>query len=156
MAEKAVGDMRLVMVGTRGWKMESIFAELSSLGSLADRVIVTGFVPDEDLAPIYSHASMFVYPSLLEGFGLPPLEAMQCGVPVITSNTSSLPEVVADAGIMVPPSDADALCQAMTNLYQDSELHDRLASKALERAATFSWGRCADETVAAYRAALRT
>ncbi len=153
-AEGQAGDMRLVMVGTRGWKMESIFQELEKLGSVSDRVVVTGFVPDEDLAPIYSHASMFVYPSLLEGFGLPPLEAMQCGVPVITSNTSSLPEVVGDAGIMVSPTDADALCQAMATLHQDRELHDRLANRARQRAATFSWARCAAETVAAYRLAL--
>ncbi len=153
-ADRKIGDTRLVMVGTRGWKMESIFSELEKLGALGDRVIVTGFVPDEDLAPIYSHAFMFVYPSLLEGFGLPPLEAMQCGVPVITSNTSSLPEVVGDAGIMVPPTDADALCEAMARLFQDRELRDRLASRSRERAATFSWARCAAETVAAYRAAL--
>ena len=153
-ANQQIGDMRLVMVGTRGWKMESIFAELEKLGPLSERVIVTGFVPDEDLAPIYSHAAMFVYPSLLEGFGLPPLEAMQCGVPVITSNTSSLPEVVGDAGIMVPPTDMDALCQAMATLFQDRALRDRLALRSRERAATFSWARCAAETVDAYRAAL--
>jgi glycosyltransferase involved in cell wall biosynthesis len=155
-ASHQVGDMRLVMVGTKGWKMESIFAELEKLGHLSDRVIVTGFVADEDLAPIYSHASMFVYPSLLEGFGLPPLEAMQCGVPVITSNTSSLPEVVGDAGIMVDPMDKDALCQAMAALFQDRELRDRLALRSRERAATFSWARCAAETVEAYRASLST
>jgi len=149
-----VGDMRLVLVGTRGWKMESIFEELDRLGALRERVVVTGFVPDEDLAPIYSHASMFVYPSLLEGFGLPPLEAMQCGVPVITSNTSSLPEVVGDAGLMVSPTDADALCQAMATLFQDTELRRDLARRARERAATFSWGRCASETLQAYRRAL--
>ena len=153
-AEGRVGDMRLVMVGTRGWKMESIFQELQKMGPLGERVIVTGFVPDEDLAPIYSHALMFVYPSLLEGFGLPPLEAMQCGVPVITSNTSSLPEVVGDAGIMVSPTDADALCQAMARLFQDRELRDRMAGLARERASTFSWARCASETVAAYRSAM--
>jgi glycosyltransferase involved in cell wall biosynthesis len=153
-AEGQIGDMRLVMVGTRGWKMESIFAELERLGDLRERVIVTGFVPDGDLAPIYSHAAMFVYPSLLEGFGLPPLEAMQCGVPVITSNTSSLPEVVGDAGIQVVPNDADALCQAMIRLFDDQEEHDRLAACSLRRAAGFSWARCAEETVAAYRAAL--
>jgi len=155
-AEKKVGDLRLVMVGTKGWKMESIFAEIDRLGSLSDRVVVTGFVPDEDLAPIYSHAAMFAYPSLLEGFGLPPLEAMQCGVPVITSNTSSLPEVVGDAGIQVDPNDADALCHAMTRLFDDQEEHDRLAASSLRRAAMFSWSRCAGETVAAYRAALNS
>jgi glycosyltransferase involved in cell wall biosynthesis len=154
--EKKVGDLRLVMVGTKGWKMKSIFAEIDRLGSLSDRVVVTGFVPDEDLAPIYSHAAMFVYPSLLEGFGLPPLEAMQCGVPVITSNTSSLPEVVGDAGIQLDPNDAHALCHAMTRLFDDQEEHDRLAARSLRRAARFSWARCAEETIAAYRAALNS
>jgi glycosyltransferase involved in cell wall biosynthesis len=153
-AEKKIGDLRLVMVGTKGWKMESIFAEIDRLGELGDRVVVTGFVPDEDLAPIYSHATMFVYPSLLEGFGLPPLEAMQCGIPVITSNTSSLPEVVGDAGIQVDPNDVDALCAAMATLFENREEHDRLAVCSVARAATFSWARCAEETVAAYRAAL--
>ena len=153
-AEGQVDDLRLVMVGTRGWKMESIFQELDRMGSLAERVIVTGFVPDEELASIYSHASMFVYPSLLEGFGLPPLEAMQCGVPVITSNTSSLPEVVGDAGITVSPTDADALCQAMATVFRDTELRQDLARRARERAATFSWARCASETLQAYRRAL--
>jgi glycosyltransferase involved in cell wall biosynthesis len=152
-AEGRIGDMRLVMVGTRGWKMESIFSELDRLGDLRERVVVTGFVPDGDLAPIYSHAAMFVYPSLLEGFGLPPLEAMQCGIPVITSNTSSLPEVVGEAGIQVSPNDADALCDAMARLVGDSEAHDRLARLSLERAAMFSWSRCARETVEAYRVA---
>lgn len=153
-AEGQVGDMKLVMVGTRGWKMESIFQELEKLGPLGERVIVTGFVPDEDLAPIYSHALMFVYPSLLEGFGLPPLEAMQCGVPVITSNTSALPEVVGDAGIMVSPTDGAALYQAMSTLFQNRELREQLAGQARDRAATFSWARCASETVEAYRSAL--
>ncbi len=153
-AEGQIGEMRLVLVGTRGWKMEAIFEELSRLGNIRDRVTVTGFVPDRDLAPIYSRALMFVYPSLYEGFGLPPLEAMQCGVPVITSNTSSLPEVVGDAGLMVSPTDADALCQAMLTLWRDAELRWTLAARARARAALFSWSRCGAETVAAYRAAL--
>jgi glycosyltransferase involved in cell wall biosynthesis len=152
--EKQVGDLRLVLVGTRGWKMESIFAELDRLGHLRDRVIVTGYVPEEDLAPIYSRALMFLYPSLYEGFGLPPLEAMQCGTPVITSNTSSLPEVVGDAGLMVPPTDADALCQAVLSLYRDDELRRRLSARARVRASEFSWSRCGRETVAAYTSAL--
>jgi len=151
-----IGDMKLVMVGTKGWMMESIFAELARLGVHSDRVIITGFVPDEDLAPIYSHALMFVYPSLLEGFGLPPLEAMQCGVPVITSNTSSLPEVVGDAGIMVPPTDEEALCRAIATLVGDDEMRQRLAGQALARAATFSWARCAADTIAAYARASRS
>jgi glycosyltransferase involved in cell wall biosynthesis len=97
---------------------------------------------------------MFVYPSLFEGFGLPVLEAMQCGTPVITSNTSSLPEVVGDAGIMVAPTDGDALCQAMMNLLRDSNLRADLARRASERARTFSWARCASRTMEAYRQAV--
>jgi glycosyltransferase involved in cell wall biosynthesis len=155
-AEGKVGDLRLVMVGTRGWKMDSIFAELDGLQQLRDRVTVSGFVPDRDLAPIYSRAAMFLYPSLYEGFGLPPLEAMQCGVPVITSNTSSLPEVVGDAGLMVPPTDADALCQAIVQLHSDRALSQTLARRARERAAHFSWARCAAETASVYRSAVAT
>jgi glycosyltransferase involved in cell wall biosynthesis len=151
-----LGDMKLVLVGTKGWMMESIFSELASLGVLRDRVLVTGFVEDGDLAPIYSHAEMFVYPSLMEGFGLPPLEAMQCGIAVIASNTSSLPEVVGEAGITVCPSDEDALSQAMTGLHDDAGLRQRLASAARARAAKFSWKRCASETVAAYARALQS
>ena len=85
---------------------------------------------------------------------MPPLEAMQCGVPVITSNASSLPEDVGDAGILVDPRDGDALCAAMLALYRNSEYREILAQKALERAAEFSWKRCVDETVSAYRSAL--
>lgn len=95
----------------------------------------------------------FLYPSLYEGFGLPPLEAMQCGVPVITSNTSSLPEVVGDAGLMIDPTDEDALCQAILNLVNNSSLRAELADKSLERARQFSWARCAEQTVDVYRIA---
>jgi glycosyltransferase involved in cell wall biosynthesis len=149
-----IKDLRLVLVGTRGWRMESIFAELDALGDLRQRVTVTGFVPDQDLSPIYSRALMFIYPSLYEGFGLPPLEAMQCGIPVITSNTSSLPEVVGDAGLMVAPSDEDALCQAIVSLHGDESLRRDLAARAERQAAKFSWERCAAETIAAYRSAV--
>lgn len=155
-ADGKLGDMKLVLVGTKGWMMESIFSELEFLGMLRDRVVITGFVPDRDLAPIYSHAAVFVYPSLLEGFGLPPLEAMQCGVPVITSNTSSLPEVVADAGLTVSPTDEAALSEAMIRMYEDTNLRQSLALKARERAATFSWRRCAAETLEAYECAVRS
>ncbi|MHC5832490.1 MAG: glycosyltransferase, partial [Nostoc sp.] len=95
--------------------------------------------PDEDLAPLYSGALAFMYVSLYEGFGLPPLEAMQCGIPVITSNTSSLPEVVEDAGIMVDPHDAIGLCDAIFKLYSESEYREILAKKSVQQAQKFSW-----------------
>lgn len=90
-----------------------------------NKIIITDFVGDEDLSAIYSDAMMFVYPSFYECFGLPPLEAMNCGSHVITSNTSSLPEVVGDAGIMIALSDLDKLCQAMLSIYQSPALRQQ-------------------------------
>jgi glycosyltransferase involved in cell wall biosynthesis len=149
-------DLSLVLVGTKGWNYEKIFEEILAKPEIRDRIIVTGYADDEDLAAIYSGASVFVYPSFYEGFGLPPLEAMQCGVPVITSNTSSLPEVVGDAGIMVTPADADALCQAMLKICSDQALHQSLSVKALQRAQQFSWNACLEKTIGAYRLACGT
>jgi len=107
-----VPELRLVLVGTKGWEYERIFGALNQTGDqLRNRIVLTGYVPDDDLAPLYSAAEAFIYLSRYEGFGLPPLEAMQCGTPVITSNTSSLPEVVGDAGILLNPADHDAICR---------------------------------------------
>lgn len=152
--EQSLGDLSLVLVGTRGWDFDRIFDEIDGAGELRERIIVTGFVPDDHLAPLYSGALAFVYPSYYEGFGLPPLEAMQCGTPVITSNTSSLPEVVGDAGIMVDPDDTDALSQAILDLYRDSGLRQSLSKRGLARAERFSWSNCAKATMGAYRKAL--
>jgi glycosyltransferase involved in cell wall biosynthesis len=153
--EQNLSDLCLVLTGTKGWKYDKIFSEIEHAAVLEGRIILTGYVPDEDLAPLYGGALAFVYPSIYEGFGLPPLEAMQCGTPVITSNTSSLPEVVGDAGIMVDPKDSDALCQAMLELYRDAGLRSSLVQKSLERAARFSWERCVQETIAVYRKAVQ-
>jgi len=152
--EERLVDLNLVLVGSKGWNYNKIFYELKQYDFSRERVILTGYVADEDLSALYSGAIAFVYPSLYEGFGLPPLEAMQCGVPVITSNTSSLPEVVGDAGILVDPRDGDALCAAMLSLFQDSDRREMLARRSLKRAAEFSWKRCVDETVSAYKKAL--
>ncbi|MCY7357173.1 MAG: glycosyltransferase family 4 protein [Rudanella sp.] len=143
-------DFNLVLVGTKGWKIEQIMAEISRVDHLQSRIILTGFVPDEDLAPLYSGALAFVYPSLYEGFGLPPLEAMQCGLPVITSNQSSLPEVVGDAALLVPPTDSDALCQALLTLINSSSVRTELAQRALDRASLFSWERFIREHILLY------
>jgi glycosyltransferase involved in cell wall biosynthesis len=152
--QEKFSDLNLVLAGTKGWNYDSIFAEISDNSSLKDRVILTGFVDDEDLAPLYSNALAFVYPSFYEGFGLPPLEAMQCGVPVITSNTSSLPEVVGNAGIMLDPRDSDGLSQSILNLYNQPTLRDSMANQSLSQAQKFSWENCAKHTVAAYKCAI--
>jgi glycosyltransferase involved in cell wall biosynthesis len=152
--QERVRDLQFVLVGTRGWYYQKILEALAETGVVRDRIILTGYVADEDLAALYSGALAFVYPSRYEGFGLPPLEAMQCGVPVITSNTSSLPEVVGEAGIMLDPDDEDGLSHAILQVYRDGSLGESMRAKSLARAAQFSWQRCTRETVAAYRAAL--
>lgn len=152
--EQNLKDLNLVLVGAHGWLYDRIFETISAFDSLRDRIIVTGYVADEHLAALYSHALAFVFPALYEGFGLPPLEAMQCGTPVITSNTSSLPEVIGDAGIGVDPIDEDALCQSMFDVYRDADLRAEMARKSIARAREFSWEKCTREIIGAYRQAL--
>jgi len=154
LAQEHLPDLNLVLVGSRGWKNDKLLETVFRSEQLKQRVHFTGRVADEDLSAVYSGALAFVYPSFYEGFGLPPLEAMQCGVPVITSNTSSLPEVVGDAGIMVDPKDADALCQVILDLYQNSSQRQRRSYRSLEQARKFSWQKCAQQTIVAYQAAL--
>ena len=145
-----------MLVGNKGWDYDDIFESIEGAKQVKNRIILTGFADDEDLAPIYSNALAFCYMSYYEGFGLPPLEAMQCGTPVITSNTSSLPEVVDDAGIMLHPTDDDGLTQAMLNFYKDENLRDRYVQKSLARARQFSWKKCAQQTINAYHIAMDT
>lgn len=152
-AERRSEAVSLVLVGSKGWKHAEIAAAAAEYPSLADSVKLTGHLSDGDLAALYAGALGFVYPSLHEGFGLPPLEAMQCGVPVITSTATSIPEVVGHAAITVDPTDADALSHAMWNLIRDGSLRETLRNAGLERARQFSWKRCADDTVRAYRTA---
>jgi len=152
--EHKIAELNLVLVGTKGWQYDKIFQQAGELVGLSHRIIFTGFIPDEDLVPLYSGAMGFVYMSLYEGFGLPVLESMQCGTPVITSNNSSLPEVVGGAGIMLDAKDEDGLCHAMYQLYSNKSLREMLRTRALERAKQFSWTRCARETLAGYRKAM--
>jgi len=152
--QEKINDLNLVLVGPKGWDYEQIFDEINNFKNIKERIIVTGFVADEDLAAIYSDALLFVYPSYYEGFGLPPLEAMQCGLPVITSNTSSLPEVVGNAGIMVSPDDLDALSESMLSVYTNDLLRKNMAEASLIQAQKFSWERCGNETIAAYKLSL--
>jgi glycosyltransferase involved in cell wall biosynthesis len=145
-------DLTLVLAGHGG--PGSHPDPVEEAAGLRGRIVRTGYVDDEELAPLYSGATAFVYPSLYEGFGLTPLEAMQCGTPVITSNTSSFPEVVGDAGILLDPADGDALCQALLDVHRDAALRERMREKSLAQAARFSWERCTRATLDAYRAAL--
>jgi glycosyltransferase involved in cell wall biosynthesis len=152
--QERVADLTLVLAGGQAPRSDSIAAAIHRVPALDGRIFSTGYVTDETLASLYRAATAFVYPSLYEGFGLPPLEAMQCGTPVITSNTSSLPEVVGDAGVMVDPCDRDALSGAILALYNDARLRESVRQKCLARAARFSWERTMACAIAAYRAAL--
>lgn len=149
-------DVNLVLAGAKGWAYEPIFKEVEAYDALKSRIIFMGRVSDDDIAALYSGACGFLYLSLYEGFGLPPLEAMQCGTPVITSNTSALPEVVGDAGLTIDPLDEAALRQSMISLLTDSNLSADLSRRGIERARQFSWNRFMDDTVAAFRKALDT
>jgi glycosyltransferase involved in cell wall biosynthesis len=140
---------QLVLAGGRGWLFDEVFKLVEEL-KLQDQVKFTGYVDDADLPALYSAAQAFVYPSLYEGFGLPPLEAMACGTPVITSNVSSLPEVVGDAGLTHAPEDVGALTQAMAKLLADHNTHTYFKRAGLARAQQFSWERAARETQAVY------
>lgn len=153
-SEQPALDVNLVLAGYQGWMYDEILAAAGSSPKFRSRVIFTGFVQDADLSAIYSDAKAFVYPSLYEGFGLPPLEAMQCGTPVITANTTSLPEVVGDAGLMVDPKDTAALCEAMLDVLTNATLHQELSHKGLERSKQFTWERCAAETAQIYKRAV--
>lgn len=140
---------KLVLAGGKGWMYEPIFAAVERLG-LGAEVILPGFVPREELPLWYNGAAVFVYPSLYEGFGLGPLEAMACGTPVVVSERASLPEVVGDAGLTVPPDDAPALADAMAAILRDGTLAEDLRRRGLRRAAEFTWERTAQATVRAY------
>jgi len=134
-------DASLIFVGTPYLKAKDLLLASGLDRSFEHRILVVGHVPDADLAALCSGARFSAYLSGYEGFGLPPLEAMQCGVPVVTSSTSSLPEVVGDAAIMVAPDDEDAICDAMSGLWQRDDLHRSLSERGLARARQFSWER---------------
>lgn len=139
----------LVHVGPTGWHFSEIQHEINRLG-LAEQVRFLGRVPLDDLAALYNAAAVFAYPSLYEGFGLPPLEAMACAAPVVTSNTSSLPEVVGDAALQVDPLDVTALANAIHAVLTQPALAQSLRERGPRRAQQFSWRRCALETAGVY------
>jgi glycosyltransferase involved in cell wall biosynthesis len=141
---------KLVLAGAAGWQFREVFARIEELG-LEEAVVYVKRVPTEVLPALYNGAVLFVYPSLYEGFGLPPLEAMACGVPVVTSNVSSLPEVVGDAGVLVDPTDTQALAEAVISLLGDAGRRGDLAARGPARAGLFSWERAAREMLEIYQ-----
>ncbi|HOC68432.1 MAG: D-inositol 3-phosphate glycosyltransferase [Candidatus Hydrogenedentes bacterium ADurb.Bin101] len=151
-AWSSLGDVspELVIAGRTGWKTD-LTRFIKDKGYAQHRIHCLGYVPPEFLPALYSGARAFVWPSLMEGFGLPPLEAMACGAPVITANTSSLPEVVGEAALTVAPTDVPALAGAMACLAGDARMCKALREAGLQRAALFTWNRTAEMTVDVYK-----
>lgn len=144
-------EEHLVIAGRLGWGYESLFARIRA-SPLRERIHIMGYVDASDLPGLYSGARLFVYPSLQEGFGFPPLEAMACGTPVVSSLTSSLAENLEGAAELVTPDDANALTGAMRLLLKDEALHIKRRDQGIERAAKFRWRETAHRTLAGYRA----
>lgn len=145
---------QLVLAGKCAWLFDETLRTIKEL-EVSDSVILTGYVPQGDLPALYSGALCFVYPSYFEGFGLPPLEAMQCGAPVIAGNRTSLPEVVGDAGLLVDPFAVEEITSAIQRVITDSDLRQRLRVKGLARANLFNWEKTARHTLAVYENAAR-
>jgi glycosyltransferase involved in cell wall biosynthesis len=145
-------DVGLVVGGAKGWLYEGFFARIRERG-LTPHVTVTGHVGDADLPALFNAAEVFAYPSVYEGFGLPPLEALACGTPVLCSDASSLPEVVGDAGTLIPPDDVDAWIEGLDELLSDEAVRRDMGRRGPERARTFTWETAARRTLEVYRAA---
>ena len=143
---------QLVIVGRKLWLADQIFEEVARQRWEQD-VILTDYVDDQDLPALYRAAALFVYPSLFEGFGLPPIEAMACGTPVITSNTSSLPEVTGDAAILIDPYNDQELSQSIIRIINDRSLRAQLREKGISQARKFTWRTAAEQTLQLYREA---
>jgi glycosyltransferase involved in cell wall biosynthesis len=141
---------KLALVGKQAWLYGETLKMIEEEG-VRDSVVLTGYVSEGDLPALYTGALCFAYPSYFEGFGLPPLEAMRCGAPVLTGNQTSLPEVVGDAGLLVDPFDIDALARALARLIDDAALRAELRSRGLRRARAFDWRDTARMTLQVYR-----
>lgn len=152
-SEFVINNWQLVIAGKRGWLCGPILGRVREL-EIEERVVFTGYVLDVDLPTLYSAADLFIFPSLYEGFGLPPLEAMACGVPVVCSNTSSLPEVVGNAALTVDPYDIQQWIRAVRRALSDEQLKLEMREKGLERVKRFTWERTARETLEVYRRVL--
>lgn len=140
----------LVVVGIRGWKDQAISTRLEALANKG-RIRALGYVSSDKLPVVYAGAALFVYPSIYEGFGLPPLEAMASGVPVIVSNRASLPEIVGNAGVLINPEDIESLAETMESLLGDKGKREKMSKMGLQRAKNFTWKTCADKTIEIYK-----
>jgi glycosyltransferase involved in cell wall biosynthesis len=143
----------LVLVGGKGWLFEEIFNRVQALG-LQDRVRFTGYVPDEDLPLWYNAASVLAFPSLYEGFGMPAVEAMACGTPVVAADSSSLPEAVGEAGLLFDPQNVAELADRLTAVLHNPDLAATMRAKGLVQAQQFSWEKAGRETAVVYQTAM--
>jgi glycosyltransferase involved in cell wall biosynthesis len=144
MEQHGASDMRLVLAGMSGWKLEKLDEAMAAAGRWRDRIVLTGFVDDDDLSALYSDALCFIYLSRYEGFGLPPLEAMACGTPVICADNTSLPEVVGDAGVLLDADDVQGVADGIHRFATSDTFRTELARSGLRRASQFDWDRCAE------------
>ena len=151
-----LGDptIKLVLVGGKGWLYDEIFQEVQALG-LTEQVVFTGYVPDDELPLWYNAAALLVFPSVYEGFGMPIVEAMACGTPVIAADSSSIPEAVGEAGLLFAPNDVEALVKQMTAVLTSPNLQHKLRQKGFKQAQRFSWERAGRETAEVYKRALQ-
>ncbi len=150
LSEGSNKDLELIIAGRNGWLSGHIH-EIAKASAKKDRIRFIGKVDAQELPLLYSGAEVFVYPSIYEGFGFPPLEAMACGTPVITTDSSSLPEVVGSAALSVPPKQPTALAYAISRVLSDTELRAALVDSGIEQAAKFSWSKCAAQTAKVYK-----
>ena len=143
-------EEKLVIAGKKGWGYEEVYVEVEKL-KLEAEILFLDYIPEDDLPYVYNLATLLVYPSIYEGFGIPILEAMACGVPVITSNVSSMPEVAGDAAILVEPDNVVGFSNAVLRILGEEELRDSLVEKGFQRSKIFSWGNAAKATFAEYK-----
>lgn len=146
---KGLIDQKLVIVGIPNWR-RTRFNDVVMQSGCRDDIILTDFLDDDELVLLYNCAAVFLYPSLYEGFGLPPLEAMACGTPVIASNITSIPEIVGDAAILIDPTDGGQLKKALLELLSNEHLRRQLISRGFRQARKFSWRKMAEQTLAVY------
>ncbi len=139
-------DLKLVIIGSRGWLYDDIFKEIQNSPHKGD-ILLKSFIPDQERKFYYSLAQVFVYPSLFEGFGFPPLEAMACGTPVIVSNSSSLPEIVGNAGLLTKPNNIDEIADLIGLILTDRKLKDQIVSLGYDRSTFFNWDKTAEKTL---------
>jgi len=148
-ANKDNPNLKLVIAGKRGESYKN-YLELTYKLKISDKVIFPGFIPTMDLPFLYNAASVFVYPSFYEGFGLPPIEAMACGIPIISSNITSMPEIIGTSGLLINPYNIEELSSAITNVLSDNVLAEKLSASGIKRSTEFSWEKTAAESLSFY------